>query len=601
MKVRTWLRVNALYVVSLVGLTVVSAASKAVNQFRFFIYPDSYYYLLIGRDLLVNHRPTGTLGPAGMPFPPPGYAAMKVTFPMLVAFAMAFRIPAESAGHIVAAIAAVLAVPAAFAATWRLLRSKPAALAAAALAAVSYGLTYWSGFVMSDSVSVLLGFVVLALVAHERPDELSNPGDIAAGVVAAFLLMSRPTYAVALPVLVWMGFSAFGWTWNRTATAAVACALPAAVISALWFPPPSLSAQILLRLAPVIAVAIVAAVGFVLVLRRGQGADAAVADQRARPAGAAAGAAARTGAASSPRRRIATAAYYALAGLPLLVYALERAFVLAGAASPFLALGRFVPRDFATVVFVISGAVALSLSGKRNVGGALLASAAILLGVYFWAESRDSRYLIHLLPFLIPVAAATVMLPRLASAPAATRAPRASRARLASIAVVVALLGSLSVLAWRGMSHAEASFLATDYPAEVTARLLPALPADGGMLVSAQPWSYHFRIGLPTWSAETTTIAQFTSYVPADSPVLFLADASMRFHYPQLAAGVASRFPERSLTAFTVPTDYLYGYSSVIDTQPVRLYRLTAVEMRSVAASASAEASGSAATPSPIQ
>ena len=37
-----------------------------------------------------------------------------------------------------------------------------------------------------------------------------------------------------------------------------------------------------------------------------------------------------------------------------------------------------------------------------------------MLGVYYWVEPRESRYLIHLLPFMIPVAAATVMLPALA-------------------------------------------------------------------------------------------------------------------------------------------------------------------------------------------
>ncbi len=153
-----WWRANALYIAGVAVLTVLSAFSKVVNQFKFFIYPDSYYYLLIARNLLTNGHPTGTLGPGGMPFPPPGYAAMKATFPMLAAAVMAFGLPAEQTGHLVSGAAAVLAVPMAFFATWRLLRSKPAALAAAALVAVSYGVTYWAGFVMSDSVSVLLGF-----------------------------------------------------------------------------------------------------------------------------------------------------------------------------------------------------------------------------------------------------------------------------------------------------------------------------------------------------------------------------------------------------------------------------------------------------------
>lgn len=575
-----WWRANAVYLVGVPVLTLLSAFSKAVNQFKFFIYPDSYYYLLIARNLLTNHHPTGTLGTGGMPFPPPGYAAMKSTFPMLVAAVMSLGLPAEQTGHLVAGAAAVLAVPVAFFATWRLIRSKPAALAAAALVAVSYGLTYWSGFVMSDSVSVLLGFWLLGVLAKERPDELSNPGDIAVGVLAAFLLLSRPTYFVALPLLLWMGFSAFGWTWKRTATAAVGCVLPVAIISAFWFPPPSFSGKILLNLLPVLAGATVVAVFAVFVMRRRGD---------------------RAGASPAWALHITRVVYYVLACAPLAVYAVERAFVLAGAASPFVALGRFVPRDFATIVFVIVGAIALDIARKRDVGGALLASAVIMLGVYYWVEPRESRYLIHLLPFLVPVAAATAMLPVLAAEPHTTRGPnrradRPSWMRVAAWVAVSALVGMMALQGSRGLSHAEASFLATDYPREVAAGIEPVL-GDGGVLVTALPWAYHFRVGIPSWGANNAPIEQFTSYVPGDSKVLFLADASMRLHYPELASAVATRFPQRVISSFSVPAEYLYGYASSVDPEPVRLYKLTASELRSMVSSDSQSPTESAPLP----
>jgi hypothetical protein len=557
-----WWRANAGYLLGVTALTLLSAFSKAVNQFKFFIYPDSYYYLLIARNLLTNRHPTGTLGVGGMPFPPPGYAAMKSTFPMLVAAVMATGLPAEKTGHLVAVAAAVLAVPLAFIATWRLLRSKTAALAGAALVAVSYGLTYWAGFVMSDSVSVLLGFALLAALAADRPDELSNPGDIGVGVVAAFLLLSRPTYFVALPLLVWMGFSAFGWTWKRLATAALACVLPVAVISAFWFPPPSFSGKVLLNLLPIIAGAAVVALVAVLIMRR----------------------AGERGSASPAWDRATRIAYYLLATAPVAAYAVQRAFVFAGAASPFVALDRFVPRDVATVVFILIGAVAIDLARRREIGGALLGSAVIMLGVYFWVEPRESRYLIHLLPFLIPVAAATAMLPALnasADGPPSRRADRPAWTRIAASAAVAGLVGSMALQGWRGLSHAEASFLATDYPREVAAGIRPAL-GDGQFLVTALPWAYHFRVGMPAWGANNAPIEQFTSYVPADTRVLFLADSSMRLHYPELASAVATRFAGAEIRSFTVPSEYLYGYASTVDSEPVRLYQLSAAQLRSL-------------------
>lgn len=532
----------------LLALTLLSAAEKIANQFRFFVYPDSQFYLLVARNLATAFTPTGTLGPAGMPFPPPGYAAMKATYPALVAALFRAGIPLETAGHVVAGIAAVAAVPLAYVAVSRLLGSRPAALAGAALTATSYGLTYWAGFVMSDAVSVALGFAVLALACVRRADELSEPGDIATGVLIALLQMSRPTYAVTLPFLAWLGARSFGWTWRRFATTGVACLLPVAAVSALWFPPPAASGGVLLRLAPVLASAAAACAALWWL---------ALPD------------------APPMRRRIGTVAYYAAASAPLALFAVQRVSVLALGVGPFAGLDRFVPRDAATVLGALVGAWALDRIGRRDIGGPLLGASIVLGGVYVWAEVRDARYLIHLLPFLVPVASATLLAPALAPT-----APRHSRMLMrVALGVLVVLLAAHAV---RGLRHAETPFLATDYPREVAARVAPAF-THGGMLVSAQPWAYHYALGAPAWSAETSSIAQFTSYVPTYSAVLFLDDASMRQLYPHLAEKVERRFPDHVTARVAVPLAYRAGYSALVDSRPVSVYRLTAAELRSVA------------------
>jgi len=153
-----------------------------------------------------------------------------------------------------------------------------------------------------------------------------------------------------------------------------------------------------------------------------------------------------------------------------------------------------------------------------------------------------------------------------------------------SIAVVVALVSAMVLQGWRGTSRAEASFLATDYPREVAAGIQPVLGSDG-VLVTALPWAMHFRTDRPAWAAQGASIERLTSYVPADSAVLFLADASMRVHYAKLERAVGGQFASRSLVSFTVPEEYLYGYSSTVDTRPVQVYRLTASELRSLVTS----------------
>ena len=64
---------------------------------------------------------------------------------------------------------------------------------------------------------------------------------------------------------------------------------------------------------------------------------------------------------------------------------------------------------------------------------------------------------------------------------------------------------------------------------------------------------------MPAWGANSEPIEQFTSYVPADTKVLFLADASMRLHYPELSAAVeeAVRRHQGAEARSAVPSEYL--------------------------------------------
>ena len=553
-------RGSAISAAALALLTLFSAYSKAVNQFNFFIYPDSYYYLLVARNLLLNHHPTGTLGTGGMPFPPPSYAAMKTTFPVVAACVMALGIGAETAGHLVSAVAAVLAVPLAYVAVLRLVRSRPAALTAALLVATSYGLTYWAGFIMSDSLSVALGFAVIIAFARERVDELTNPGDILVGVIIALWLLSRSTYVVAIPFLLWLGFSRFGWTWRRTATAAASCLTVTAAVAAAWFPPASFGSRLVLNLLPVLgAAAVVTALTFCVMHGRK-----------------------RTSGTTGGGRRMALLTYYTIAAAIPAAFLLEWAIARVTGTGPFLALERFGLRDAAILIAIVPGAMALSRTRDRDVGLALLSAALLMLGVYYWVEPRDSRYLVHLLPFLVPVAASSVALLRPASRRAGARDSH-TRHRWplqgATIACFVAIAVAIGAQAVTGLSHASASFLATDYPREVAAGLRP-IATNRETLVCALPWPLYFRLGVPTWGADAVLQPEFVRYVPPDTPLLVVCDASMHYHYPKIEAAVTAA-KSKEVLAFDVPSQYLYGYSAIDYRRPIRVYRMTAGELRS--------------------
>ncbi len=552
-------------------LTAFAAFGKVANQYGFFIYPDSYYYLLIAENIRDHLHPAGTLGPGGMPFPPPGYASMKTTYPAAVALALALGFGSEQAGHAVSAVCAIASVPAAYFATKRLIDSRASGLVAATLVATSYGITYWSGFIMSDSISILLAFLLLTLIAVNRPDRWANIGDLGVGAIVTLLLLSRPTYLVALPFLAWLAHRRWGWTRTRFATAAAMCAFLTTAVAAAWFPPSSFSSRILTNLLPVIAAAGLVAAGVLYLSRR---AEARSASSRA----------SRTG---------TTTLLVLMASTFVALWGAERVVTQAAGVSPYVGLARFALRDPAVLVGIIPGAYLLAKSRRADTGVALLGAGLTLLGVYFWAEPRESRYLIHILPLLVPVAGSTGLLyQRLMS----SGVPLTSRYKNAAAwALTLGMLVFIASVGWQARDSgrpAQASFLTTAYPAEVAAGLESRVPRDA-TIISALPWPYYFHLRNTTWGAGVAYVDDMSAYIDDGDRLLVIEDASLRFHYGGLAKRLAAA-REPSLV-FGVPIAYQYGYSAVGDPKPIRAYLITGKELRAMASSEPTASTGSSA------
>ncbi|MGB4442152.1 MAG: glycosyltransferase family 39 protein [Coriobacteriia bacterium] len=532
-------------VVGVAALMTLSLVAKLINRFAFFIYPDSYYYLMIAENLRVSGSPFGTLGPGGQPFPPEGYAALKSTYPALVALVTMLGVGSEAAGHIVTTLAALAAVPMAYVATRRLIGDRRAGLAAAALVATSYSLTYWSGFVMTDSVSVLLALALLAMVARVRPDDWSNGGDLGTGLVLALLLLSRPAYIVVLPPVLWLGFGSFGWTRRRAITAAAAAALPVSLAALLWFPPPEFAAQLLGNLLPVLGTALVVGVGVPFLLRA-------------------------LGRRPSAERGSAGAWWgVALAAVLPVAFALDGIIALVAGEHPLLAVHRFVLRDPAIAIALVAGAFALRKGSARDVGVPLLVAGLTILGVYVWADAADSRYLVHLLPFLVPVAASAVLL-----VPIRTVATPPRSRVVVSVVLALALIAAV-YQGGRGFVRASVAEIDTDYLHAVATGVESSVRADD-VLITAVPWPYYYRLRIPTWAASVVFADAYHDYVSADATVVVLADDALWLHYPELAGWLEEGAEDRLVREFDVSAVYGYRDAAASSGKPIRLYRMTA-------------------------
>jgi len=238
------------------------------------------------------------------------------------------------------------------------------------------------------------------------------------------------------------------------------------------------------------------------------------------------------------------------------------------------------------VLVLVPGAFALSRAGRGRVAGVLVGAALAMLGVYLWVEPRESRYLVHLLPFLIPVAGSVAILPESWLIGGAwARTARKSAAPWAA-AVGIALSAVLAVQAAPGLTHAKAWFLSSDYSREVASRMRGVL-RGGEILVAAEPWTMHYRLGAPVWGAGDITSEGFRDAVSADVSVVVLRDTAMRFHDPGLYGALRPSAAGTAALTFEVESPYQYGFEIVPASEPITVVRMPAGRLRALAEDAS--------------
>jgi 4-amino-4-deoxy-L-arabinose transferase-like glycosyltransferase len=535
---------------ALIVLMAVSLVAKLAHTFEYLVYPDSYFYLLTARNIAQRGVPWGQLGPGGMWFPPSEYASMKLTYPVLVTAGILAGLPAERAGHAVSIACAVLAVPAVWWAVRRLTGSSPASVLAAALVATSPTLTLWTGFVMSDSASLMLAFVMLGLMAHRRDDEFSQLGDIAVGIVAAALVLSRPTYVVTLPLLAWGMWRGFGWTPKRAATALVSGALLLSVLALAWFPEARYAVGIGSRLLPVAAVG-VAGVALVLLI----------------------GAIARFLRTYRVLDRVARIIAVTLAALFVAFRIVESPTAMRLPFS-YYGLAEFGVWETATILLLVFGAWALARHDAK-LTTALLGCALVMTAVNYWLEPVESRYLLQLSAFLIPVAASSVMLLQL-DWTGSTR--RRLLSALVCGVVAVALVSAVVLQTKVWLKPPFKAKYAAGYPALVAEKAVTFFSPADDVVVAALPWPMYYHTSRAVWGMGSLYDPEFVGSIDPSTSVLVVCDASMRHHYPVASSAIAIALDPVAM--FRVPSMYLYGYEAIEDRYPVELYRMKAADLR---------------------
>jgi hypothetical protein len=238
----------------------------------------------------------------------------------------------------------------------------------------------------------------------------------------------------------------------------------------------------------------------------------------------------------------------------VVIWGVERISATYGT-SLFVGLGRFAVRDVATLLALLPGSWMLAKRRRWDIAFALNAAALALLIVYYWAEPRESRYLTHLLPFMIPAAAGVALKTRRQSEGSRIVPVRIARVA-ASAAVLVAVAAAVGVQGVESIKTADADFLESAYPREVAEGLVGHVP-PGSTVLTALPWPYYFHLRETTWGAGAAYSTESLELLPKNRMIFVLEDASFRFHDRRLAKALSK--VSDPVVEFQVPIGYLYG------------------------------------------
>lgn len=192
-----------MYKYILILVVITGALIRLVNLTPFKIFPDSYQSLIVARNIIHYGSVTGFLGEHGV-FYPPYIIWSRPGYPILIDLLSFITGNAELSSRIISLSSGVLAIVLAYFLLKSVFNSKTTAVAGAGLLAVSFNHTIWSGFIMTETLGVLLLIILFWVLSetHKKRARPQNILDIFSGVILSLAIMTRFEYILlTIPVL----------------------------------------------------------------------------------------------------------------------------------------------------------------------------------------------------------------------------------------------------------------------------------------------------------------------------------------------------------------------------------------------------------------
>lgn len=552
---KTIMKRNVLLLLSFI--TASGAFLRILNLSPFTFYPDSYQSLIGAMNIVNYHSVLGYLGPLGMLYPDffmwthPGY-------PLLIIILSFFTHDFMLSAHIIALLAGIIAIPLSYLYLKSVFRHPAFGLAGALLIAISYQHTIWSGFIMTETLGVLLTLLFLwNFFRSERESSgFMHPSDVLSGCLLAAMILTRYEYAILLVPILFYGvflhtisfprlmtiFSAMGLILSLTVTQLFPIQ---ASLSAITHQLPDLLSRSWKVLLPLILLTPV-----VVFLP------------------------------PKPRAKLLSLSNKAIPFLLVLGVVFLLGQMVVGPAFPLfydLTLIRnfFLKDFFITSLAVVGLLILIRDQQQRKYAYFVLISCLLLIPLYHRVNPTMDRYMTHIIPFLLLPAGYA-----LGRAYTSIRESHTSRRTALALLLIVAIVLQ-GVLAYRGLRYGkDTSWMREAYQDKAARIVSSQLTTQPDLLIASFPEPYYFLTGISTQSIADKPPYIFLDKSFDDKRAVIIVDEGMHDIFPHFTKLITKDLQIKPISSFWVQEQYHFSNRSEQEKYPVIMLEVTVKELK---------------------
>lgn len=513
---------------------------RLINTSPHKFYPDSYVSLVVAANITNYGGVWGFLGDKGMLYPDIFFWTRPI-FPLFIAIFSSKSFPPDQTARSITLLAGVLSIPVIYFLIKSLSDSRLTASIGAGLLTISFNHIVWGGFILSESIGVffLLLFLWSFFSSLKQPTGWANTRDLLTGLIFATSVLSRYEYLVlALPLFIFI-LAQNGNRLIRLVNISAGFLLFSSLISLSLIPMQGmimeLFSQIIYEISPGLWIG-AAAISIALFFFARK---------------------------FKFKTQVMTLIIFFIGAVFLLQITLR----LKTDFHFYPGLTDFFQTDFLIAITSWLGLYTISKFKLNQHLFIFLSLSLLLLGlVYYQVNPAMQRYGTHLIPFLVIPGAFWIR---------SIKRP-IWKAALVSLAVAQLIYSAFGIKKWGGGEWFKVSY------EEKSAKILSSMPIGDTVLFTSFPDAYYLYTHRPTHSIIDRYPFIYPDRVSDEDEVAIVQDQGMRDIFPLFSSQLDTHLSKYKIIEYRVNEIYHYRTKSEHECCPVKVYKLSLAELKSV-------------------